>query len=142
MQPGLKSLQILLFFPLLLAAKTGECPNLLDSIRGEFRQVNPRVQDIQILDSKPKLTQYWILGRGIVEGGDFKGDFEDELFGVFVVDDQYERVLTVIDVMPTPRWRDYDMWISDYDMTDVMIRGHGTTYGDQPLEKRYHVPDN
>lgn len=110
---------------------------LLESIRAEFQRSNPEIQTVQILDSKPKHTDYWVVARGIIEPMEFRGSFQDELFGVFVVDEQYLRVKWVVDVLPTPRWHDYIMWISDYDMDSATIVGHGATYKDQPLEKRY-----
>ena len=123
-------------------ARADECPNLLDSIRSEFQQMNPRIQDIQILDSKRKHSDYWIVARGIVEGSEFNGSFEDELFGVFIVNGRFDSVMTVIDMMPTPRWNDYEMWISDHELTNVTVSGHGATYEDQPLEKTYQEPKN
>ena len=125
-----------------LEVTADECPNLLDSIRSEFQKSNPIIADIQILDSKPKHSEYWVIARGIVEGWEFNGSFEDELFGVFIVDDRFESVVAVIDMIPTPRWGDYELWISDFDMTNVTVRGHGATYKDQPLEKSYQAPRN
>jgi hypothetical protein len=130
---------VLLCLPAIVAAEVDDCANLLDSIRSEFQEANPNIQVVQILDSKPKHTQYWIIARGIAEDWEFKGSFEDELFGVFVVDDEYEKVLKVVDVIPTPRWNDYELWISDYDIENVAVRGHGATYGDHPLAMDYQV---
>ena len=121
-------------------ATAGECPSLLDSIRGEFQQLNANIESIEILDTKPKHPEYWVIARGIVEDLEFRGSFEDELFGVFVVDSDFENVVTMIDAIPTPRWNDYVFWITEHDAENVTVLGHGSTYGDGPLEKRYRVP--
>jgi len=136
----LKHALLLISLPFLLALESTACPTLLDAIRDELRHTNPQIQDIQILDTKPKHTNYWVIARGIVAGGVFDGEFEDELFSLLVVDETYSLVLAVVDVMPTPRWRDYDLWIESYDSENVSIRGHGTMYNDQPFEKSYRIP--
>ncbi len=136
----MKHALLLICLPFLLALESTGCPTLLDAIRDELRHTNPQIQDIQILDTKRKYTNYWVIARGIVAGGVFDGDFEDELFSLLVVDETYSLVLAVVDVMPTPRWRDYDLWIESYDSENVSIRGHGTMYNDQPFEKSYRVP--
>ncbi len=131
---------LLICLPFFLALHSTVCPTLVDAIRDELRRTNPQIQDIQILDTKPKYTNYWVIARGIVAGGVFDGDFLDELFSLLVVDETYSHVLAVVNVMPTPRWRDYDMWIESYDSENVSIRGHGLMYNDQPFEKSYRVP--
>ena len=136
----MKHALLLICLPFLLALESTGCPTLLDAIRDELRHTNPQIQDIQILDTKPKRTNYWVIARGIVAGGVFDGEFEDELFSLLVVDETYSLVLAVVDVMPTPRWRDYDLWIESYDSENVSIRGRGATYNDQPFEKSYRVP--
>ena len=117
-----------------------ECPSLLDSIRGEFQRLNADIETIEILDTKPKHPEYWVIARGIVEDLEFRGSFEDELFGIFVVDNELSGIVTVVDVLPTPRWNDYLLWISEYDAEHVTVLGHGSTYSDQRLEKQYRVP--
>ena len=121
-------------------AFAGECPGLLDSIRSEFRQLNGSIETVEILDAKPKHPEYWVIARGIVKNLEFEGSFEDELFGVFVIDSDFEKVLTVVDVIPTPRWNDYMFRISEYDADGVTVQGHGSTYSDRPLKKQYRVP--
>lgn len=122
------------------SAIAGGCPGLLDSIRAEFQRLNADIETIEILDTKPKHPEYWVIARGIVEDLEFKGSFEDELFGIFVVDGDFAGIVTVVDVLPTPRWNDYLLWISDYDAENVTILGHGSTYSDQQLQKQYRVP--
>ena len=122
------------------SAIAGECPSLLDSIRGEFQRLNADIETIEILDTKPKHPEYWVIARGIVEDLEFKGSFEDELFGIFVIDSDFASVEAVIDVIPTPRWNDYLFWISEYDAEQVTVLGHGSTYSDGPLEKQYRAP--
>lgn len=118
-------------------AREIEYDGLIKSIQAAFQSSNPDIQYVQILDTKPRHTKYWVVARGIIEPADSRGSFQDELFGIFVVDELYSRVDGIIDVLPTPRWHDYVVWISDYDMRSVTVKGHGATYRDQPLEKRY-----
>ena len=122
------------------SAAAGECPSLLDAIRGEFQRLNADIETVEILDTKPKHPEYWVIARGIVKDLEFKGSFEDELFGVFVIDGDFENVLTAVEIMPTPRWNDYLFWISEYDANSVTVQGHGSTYSDGPVEKQYRVP--
>ena len=84
-----------------------ECPSLLDAIRGEFQRLNADIETVEILDTKPKHPEYWVVARGIVKGLEFDGSLEDELFGVFVIDGDFENILIVVEIMPTPRWNDY-----------------------------------
>lgn len=114
-----------------------EYDGLLESIQAAFQSSNPRIQNVQILDTKPKHSKYWVIARGIIDPPTFDGSFEDELFGVFVVDESYSQVERTVDMLPTPRWHDYKVWISEYDMQSATLKGHGATYKDQPLEKRY-----
>ncbi|MEM7431791.1 MAG: hypothetical protein AAF351_07605 [Pseudomonadota bacterium] len=113
---------------------------ILESIKTTFQSTNPEIRNVQILDSKPKHTEYWVVARGFIESNRFNGSFSDELFGVFVVDSSFSYVETVVDVFPTPRWRDYIVWISDYDMSSAVISGKGATYGDHAFERTYDDP--
>jgi hypothetical protein len=117
-----------------------ECPKLLDSIRQEFRLRNSSIQDVQILDVKPKLSHYWVVARGNLEDPNPTGNLDDELFGLFVVSPNLEVVESVLDVFPTKRWHDYSLWIESYTIEQVVLRGKGATYGDEPFEATYNAP--
>jgi hypothetical protein len=125
-----------------VVASAAECPGLLDAIRANFQQKNPLIQYVQILDVKPKRSKYWVIGRGIREDHTFSGSFDDELFGVFVADPTLTRIEVVLDVFPTKRWGDYELWIDSYSMERLTVRGHGATYRDQKFQATYHSTEN
>jgi hypothetical protein len=129
-----------LLLPVLASA--AECAGLLDAIRATFQQQNPLIQDVQILDVKPKLSKYWVIGRGIREDYTFSGSFDDELFGVFVVDPTLTSIEVVLDMFPTKRWGDYELWIDSYTMARLKVRGHGATYRDHEFEATYDSTEN
>jgi hypothetical protein len=134
---------VLLFTVLAIYAETAlssDCPSLLDMIRQEFRLRSPSIHDVQILDVKPKLSHYWVVARGIREDHAFSGSFEDELFGLFVASPTLEVIETVLEVFPTKRWSDYNLWIDSFSVDQVVVRGEGATYGDQPFEATYRTP--
>ena len=115
------------------------CDSLLDSIRLEFQQTNPAIADIQVLDAKLREPQYWIVARGITPTENQEESLENELFGVFVVDESFACVAKVVDVFPTLRWRDYNVWIESHGAERITIRGLGATYHDHSLHKSYLV---
>lgn len=117
-----------------------ECDSLLDCIRIELQKSNAQIVDIQVLDTKPKNTQYWLVARGITPGGEAEGSLENELFGIFVIDESFTHVIQAVDVFPTPRWRDYELWITTYDAERITVRGRGATYHDNATQKSYQVP--
>lgn len=114
--------------------------SLLADIRVEMQNTNAQISDIQVLDTKPRLSQYWVVARGIVATDNYKGSLEDELFGIFVVDQSFTRVVDTIDVFPTPRWRDYNLWIASHSSDRITVEGRGATYQDNATQKSYHVP--
>lgn len=121
-------------------SRASNCDSLLDSIRDELQNTNPQISDIQVLDTKPRLSQYWVVARGINPAVDTEHLLDDELFGLFVVDASLARIEHTVDVFPTPRWRDYDVWIASYSPEQVTLRGRGSTYHDNALRKIYQVP--
>jgi hypothetical protein len=63
-----------------------------------------------------------------------------KLFGVFVIDQAFTKVLAVLDVLPTPRWNDYDMHFLKPRNLFLIVDGQGGTYGDAKMTKSYQVP--
>lgn len=49
---------------------------------------------------------YVLLGWGIRPDFRFEGSFDDELFGVFVLDNDLTKIERTIDIFPTCRWAD------------------------------------
>ena len=77
-----------------------------------------------------------MLARG-TRPGDFRGRFEDELFGVFVVDSSLSTVERVVDAIPTPRWHDYSVRFDRVGFDSLYVIGAGESYGDLAMRRSY-----
>ena len=117
----------------------GDCGLLLDNIRSEMRQTNSAIADIQVLDVKPRLAEYWVVARGTNSPPKFDDSFENELFALFVVDESLTCVEQVVDVFPTPKWHDFELWIEVHGPETITIRGRGITYHDSLVTKTYTI---
>ncbi len=112
---------------------------LLAALGGAFREKNPRLRRVRVLDLRapdffgPRL----VLGWAIVEDLTFRGDFNDEMFGVFVVDETLTRVDRVVDTFRTPRWFDFELRFGRVTADSVEIVGRGATYGDEAIRRVY-----
>ena len=113
---------------------------LLDSIRSVLRLTTPAIDEVAILEVRagpmgdPRRA---LLAWGIRKDREFHGSFAEELFGVFVVNDSLTRLLRTIDVIPTPRWLDFDMRIVSVTRDSIHLRGQGATHGDAPFSRAY-----
>jgi hypothetical protein len=64
---------------------------------------------------------------------------EDELFGIFLLDDSLFSVLRTIDILPSQRWDDFAIRIVKIWKDTLTIHGEGVMYGDGPFDKRYFL---
>ena len=117
---------------------------LTDHFRREFTIRNPVLTEIQILESRPLSSKkssvhYVYLVRAIRPDHKFEGNFEDEQFGIFLVNVNQNRIVKVLDMLNTPRWADYEIKIKRASPSEVTVRGRGASYGDQPIEKTYNI---
>ncbi len=133
---------ILLFFVALVApdAIAAEAPSVMQQALTLLQKKNSSIGKITFLQLMPfygRNTRYLLLVHGIRADVRFSGDFNDELFGLFVVDQSFERVLRVIDIIPTRRWNDYSVEIKLGGDGSILAVCKGATYGDQPVIKRY-----
>jgi hypothetical protein len=62
-----------------------------------------------------------------------------ELFGVFLVDSTLSKTVRVLDVFPSRRIRDYDVWIQRVGMDSLIVCGQGSSYGDAKMRRAYPV---
>src|SRR5262245_20313684 len=112
---------------------------ILAALRDSFQRVNPKLQEVGILDLRswdfvgPRV----VLGWAIVGDYTFRGDFNDEMFGVFVVNDSLSQVERVVATSATPLWYDFDMQLGRLTGDSVEVVGRGMTYGDGPLRWKY-----
>ena len=122
------------------AARSG---TILQALRAAFRDTNPAIQRVAVLEVRSadmNGQRHALLARGTRDDSEFRGDFADELFGVFVVNDSLTAVVSVLDVFPTARWRDFDVRFTRVTPDSLYLEGRGATYGDQPLERIYVWP--
>jgi hypothetical protein len=115
---------------------------LLSAIRDTLRGRNPEIGSVGIIEQRsvdyiagPSV----IIAYGLRADHDFKGSFQDELFGVFIANDSLTRIVRVLEVFPTPRWRDYVVRIVRLTPDSVRIEGKGASYGDEVLNRAYPV---
>ena len=119
---------------------------LLGALRDTFRSRSPAIDRIGILELRSMNYDegpYVLIGYGVRGDYDFKGDFEDEQFGVFVANDSLTRVLRTLVVFRTPRWRDYGLRIGRQLLDSVEVVGRGGGVGDEPSRTFYQwrTPD-
>ncbi len=125
-----------------LPAGAQERTSIVGHIQRAFQQKNSNIQDTTLLQVQPvygKTKKYLVLAHGITADKRFAGSFEDELFGLFVVDDSFSRIERLIDVFPSRRWNDYAVKFKLQDAGTVIVTGQGATYGDQKVTKWYSI---
>ena len=95
------------------------------------------VTELRQVSSKQSVVLAW----GAVQEPNFRGRFEDQLHGVFLVDANLTRIERVLDIVPTPRWSDYRYWIDALTEDELIVLGEGATYGDSPSRRTYTIVD-
>src|SRR5262245_6681205 len=117
-----------------------EIPTLVSQIRGEFQKKNTKVEDVTLLELVPfygRSLRYLVLSRGIRPDQKFEGSFEEELFGLFVVDQSFTKILAAVDIFPTERWNDYSVEIKRSSFESIVLVCKGATYGDVNRVRTY-----
>jgi hypothetical protein len=117
-------------------------PNaLLQLLRFELQRQNPRIHHVAVVELRPfpfpDPRKYVMIGWGIRKDRTFSGDFSDELYGFFVLDASLSRISKVLDIVSTPRWLDYRFRFEEVTEDTIVVRGQGSTYGDQPHRFQY-----
>jgi hypothetical protein len=115
-------------------------PNpLLTVFLRQFRERNPAIGRgglIELRQASP--GQYIAIAWGTTEDQVFRGRFEDWLFGVFVVDATLTRVERVLEIMPTPRWGDFEIGIATLTADRVTVFGRGG-YSDNDMRRVFEI---
>ena len=112
---------------------------LIGALRASFQRRNPKLAHVGVLDLEawdfqgPRV----VLGWAIVRDHTFRGNFEDEMFGVFVVNESLTRVERVVDTFPTGRWFDYEVRFGRLTADSIEVLGRGATYSDDPTRRTY-----
>ncbi|MCK4794301.1 MAG: hypothetical protein KAV87_61810 [Desulfobacteraceae bacterium] len=134
-------LVIILAVPSISAGDTDEERNpLLNELEKVFTSWNANIKHVAILDLQAfhyDQARYVLVGWSISEDRSFNGDPNDELFGVFVVNPELTRIEEILDIIPTPRWLDYELLIESVTADSVVVTGRGTTYDDSPIRRAY-----
>lgn len=128
-------------------ARTGS--QVLKALRSAFRERNSTIGYVELLDvrplyleplpSPPTPSRYLILARGIRPDLRFSGNFEQELFGLFLFDDSLTTITRTVAMIPTRRWADYAVKIVKVWKDSVAVHGEGMAYGDQQFDGRYSL---
>lgn len=104
---------------------------------------NPKVTRAKVLELRSTgqgAGPYILLGWGIRPDSKFEGAFDDELFGVFVLNNDLTRIERTLDIFPTCRWADCIVSIERVTGADVAVVGAGS-YGDVPFRKTYKLSE-
>src|SRR6185503_15793438 len=115
----------------------GEVNRLVGLLQAAFIAKNPSVTRARVLELRSPgmgAGPYVLLGWGIRPDFKFEGRFEDELFGVFIVDNDLSRIERTLDIFPTQRWADYIVSFEKVSHSEVVVVGAGS-YGDQKLRR-------
>lgn len=114
--------------------------SLIGQLKVEFKKRNEKIENVKVVDVRPTTfgdPKYFVVGWGIRADWSFKGDFSDELFALFIVDESLQRVEKVVDFIPTPRWGDTQVRIKSADADYIVLEGTGMTYGGTLLKRKY-----
>jgi hypothetical protein len=110
--------------------------SLLQMLKFELQRQNPRIHHVAVVELRPFPSpdprKYLMIGWGIREDRNFSGDFSDELYGFFVLDASLSRITNVLKIVATPRWLDYSFRFEEVTADTIIVKGQGSTYGDQP----------
>ncbi len=122
-----------------------ELPSPLTVIKEAFQERNRKIETVRILEAKrPDIgaSRYLVVAWGIRKDYKFEGQFEDELFGLFVMDESLTKIERTLDIFATPRWFDYQLNIESSSIDEVTIVGKGKTYGDQEMRRTYKLTND
>jgi hypothetical protein len=122
-------------------AKRETNAQLVEAVRSTFKKKNAIVQKVTILETRSAAPRgpHVLIAEGVRQDEEFHGNFEDELFGVFLLSSDLTHIEKVIELMPTPRWRDYELRIESLTTPRLVVTGQGSTYGDQPMRRIYDL---
>ncbi len=111
------------------------CPSLLALVRSELQKANPKIETVRIFEMRDWYDEYFVLARGIRKDEEFEGAWNDELFGVLLIDGSLCRTLATVDIFPTPRWNDYEIHIEKISDRSLVIKGNSIAYGGSEIKK-------
>ena len=114
---------------------------LLARIQLELQKVKPDIVSTRLVSLVPApgwgdTMTYAVIAKGTGPHRGWKR-VEDigEIFGVFWVDSTLTRPSRPIDLFPSRRVGDYDVWLQRAWGSSVIVCAEGTSYGDQPMRR-------
>lgn len=117
---------------------------LLETITRRFQAWNGRLERVEILEEATVKSSTLedslsvVLAHAIRADRNYADSFEDEAFGVFVVEAAGSDVRESLGYVPTCRWLDCEVWIDGAWTDSVRIEWRGATYGDQAGDRTFH----
>jgi len=112
---------------------------LISALRDSFQTRNAKLDKVRVLDLKTWDMDYLgpriVLGWAIVRDMQFHDSFNDEMFGVFVVNGSLTRVEHVVDIFPTKSWFNEEVHFGALKADSIEVLGQDGTYGG-PLTRR------
>ena len=122
---------------------------LLMAIRETLAARNPRLNRFAVLDlaivSPWTEKGYVAIGYGHCDTCPYQNrSRNDELFGVFAINDSLTRIWHTFDVLQTQAGRDWYLGFTSVRGTEIRVQGHSVDYGPAKnfLEKTYAWPND
>ena len=114
---------------------------LVPAVREILRKENPIIERVAVLEVKSRSATgpHVVIGWGIRPDRRFSGSFRDELFGIFLANTELTKIDRVLELIPSPRWADYEFHVERITSEQVTIVGKGSTYGDGPIRRVYRL---
>lgn len=112
---------------------------LVSALHDSLRARNARITTLEVLDIEPipwSTSHLALIVRGAAQA-EFNGQFEDELFGVFLIDSTLTQVERTVDMLPTRRWHDYAVKFERAGLDSLIVVGAGVAHGDQVIRHVY-----
>jgi hypothetical protein len=121
-------------------SRQSEPSSVISVLRSAFQQRNPKIETVRLLDVQlpyKGASHHVVVAWGIRKDLRFQGQFNDELFGFFLMDETLTKIERTLDIITTQRWHDYQVKIKSSTIDAVTIVGKGTTYGDAQIRRTY-----
>ncbi|MCD4707824.1 MAG: hypothetical protein K8S62_08800 [Candidatus Sabulitectum sp.] len=142
--PGISILVLLVIVLAVPSTSRGDTDEernpLLNELERVFTAHNASISHVAVLNLQAfnrDQARYIMIGWGITENRSFNGNFNDELFGIFLVNPELTCITEILDIIPTPRWLDYELLIESVTADSVVVVGRGATSHDSPIRRAY-----
>ncbi len=124
---------------------------ILGVLKIEFQKRNPVISHIEVFDVRSlflspiihpdRPNHYLVVAKGVRSDLRFQGSFEDELLGLFVLDDSLFAVKRTVALIPSQHWGDFFLRIEKVWNDSVLVRGVDLRGGDTNFLKKFSLLD-